>query len=362
VKRRTAAGLALLAALVGAAVAVALYWRDYRPRETGRTRALRAEYEALRAQLETHLSAEPLLTCDEVESGDVVVGIRTPYLGDVIREVSRRYLDRVRLDLAPDIHVREKGELETKTFFGKMKLGDWSVNLNIARLQGVLAGSTPELSIASANTVRVTMPVSIVQGRGSGTVRFGWDSKSVANLVCKDFELTESLEATVLPDRYLVRGGFKLMADAARVVAEPVFPREKYRVRVDLTPESWAKAEAALRSQDTLGKCGLAMNPEQVVSQLRDLGHKGFEFRLPRTLFRPIVLPARIHSEVAAYGTKVAVQVEPRLLRLTDEALWYGVAVRGRLLAPADPRAVPRPQGPRMSRPVFGAPRKTPRP
>src|SRR5207302_11184175 len=98
-----------------------------------------------------------LLGRSEIGGGEVVVAIRTSYLTDVIREVSRRYLDRVSLDLG-DIHDHEKGELKKDTFLGDVKLGEWQIQLDVERLQGTLGGQTPELEIAPGNTGKVSMP------------------------------------------------------------------------------------------------------------------------------------------------------------------------------------------------------------
>jgi hypothetical protein len=330
---RRSVWLSAAAALLVGAGGFVLY-RDLRPRESARSRELRAVHESLHRQLESHFGAEPLLAQSEVDSGDVVVAIRTPYLGTVIREVTRRYLDRVRLDLAPHVHVHETGEVKKKTFLGEMKLGEWSVHLTIDRLQSTLAGATPVLKVAADNTVALTLPVTILEAKGAGRIHFAWDSKAMANIVCKDFEVEEDLVATAMSEKYHVRGALTLAAEGDHIIGRPVFPHDRYRVRIDLTPESWAKVEAALRAQDTLGRCGIAIKPEQHLPKLRELANKGFEFKLPRSLFRPIVLPARIESQVNAFGQTAEVKVEPRLLRLTDEVLWYGASVHARLTQP----------------------------
>lgn len=310
--------------------------------ETPRMRELRAVHESLKRQLETHLEAEPLLREPDLDAGDLTVAIRTPYLGGIIREVSRRYLDRVHLDLTPDIRVRQKGEVKKKMLAGSLSLGEWAIDLNIARLSGVLGAQAPELLVAERDKVRVTMPVRLMAGRGDGHLQFSWDSWNVANLVCRDFSVEERLEAIAFPDAYRVRGAFVFTEEHGHVVARPEFPAEKFRVRIDLTPQSWEKVEAALRAQDTFHKCGLAIDPPAILPKLKALANEGFEFKLPRSLFRPVTMPAHFRSRVVVQETEVDVAVEPRAMRLTAEHLWYGASFKARIMSMPAPTPTPR--------------------
>jgi hypothetical protein len=335
--RRRLAWLALVLGALASPVGVFYFRNRDVPPDLSRLAELRKQHHLLHERLEQATAGVALLGRSEIGGGDVVVGIRTSYVNDVIREVSRRYLDRVKLDLG-DIHDHEKGELKKDTFLGDVKLGDWQVQLDVDRLQGTLGAHTPELAIAPGNTVRISMPVSVREGRGQGEIKFSWSAKSLVNVVCHDFEVKESLEAVVIPAQYRMRGSFSIAAEGDEIVARPAFIRDKYRIHIDLTPESWAKVRAALDTQDTVGRCGLAMDPDQVMSQLRDLGRKGFDIRLPSSLFRPVTLPAGLHSQVDAQGTTIAVDLQSRLLRLTPETLWYGASVNGKIVSPPPPR------------------------
>jgi hypothetical protein len=196
----------------------------------------------------------------------------------------------------------------------------------------MLSAGAPTLEVAPGNSVRLRVPVSMTSGRGAGTLEFAWQAKGVANVVCRDFTVREDLEAAAFPEKYTVRGGFTLAAQGDRIVARPLFPRDAYRVRVDLLPESWERVKAALVAQDTFGRCGIAMDPEDVMAKLRRLGEKGFEFRLPSSLFRPVELPAGLQSQVEVEGRQLEVKIESRLLSLTPEVLWYGADIHARLV------------------------------
>jgi hypothetical protein len=75
------------------------------------------------------------------------------------------------------------------------------------------------------------------------------------------------------------------------------------------------------------------MDPDEVIGQLAELAKKGFDVTLPDSLFQPIVLPAALHSEVEVADRKATVDIQSELIRLTQETLWYGAAVKGRIAA-----------------------------
>jgi hypothetical protein len=305
--------------------------------DSPRLRQMRSRHEQLHEELESVLRAEPLLADPVLEGGGVVVAIRTPYLGNMIREVARRYLDRVELDLTPRLRVQQSGDMKKKTPLGILTLGLWSVDLRIDRLAGVLGAEMPSLEVSTDDRVRLAMPVRLISATGAGVARFSWDSKNVATLVCKDFAVEETLAATAFPDRYRVRGGFAFFQQAGQIVAQPEFPHEKFRIRIDLTPEAWKKVEAAVVAQDTWERCGIALDPPAVLAKLREIAHAGFDFKLPRSLFRPIEMPAHYRSRVTVQGTDVDVAAQPQSVRLTSEYLSYAAILRARIVATPSP-------------------------
>jgi hypothetical protein len=322
--------------LVGFAVGFVVAVRRTPP-GSSRLPEMRARHQRLHAELESLLRAEPLVADPVIDGPDVVVAIRTGYLSGLIREVARRYLERVELDLSPHIQVRQGGDVSKKTPFGTMTFGQWKVDVDIAHLAGVLgAEASPELDVAGDNRVRLMIPVRVSSAQGQGVARFEWDSKSVANVLCKDFAVEEQLDAIALPAHYRVRGGFLFSQLQNELVAQPEFPAEKFHIRVDLTPESWAKVQRALENQDTWEKCALGVDPPEILAKLREIAQRGFDFKLPRSLFRPIVMPAFFRSRVSTDAGEVDVAVDPRALRLTADHLYYAADLRVKLMpAPA---------------------------
>jgi hypothetical protein len=291
-----------------------------------------AERERLRQELDARVARDAMVTEALAAEGDVVVGFRAPVVQDVIREVSARYLDRVVLDLALGTRVEEHGTIDVKTFLGKVQAGRWDLDLVVHRVAGTLAARTVTVRLEDGgNLVRLDVPVALQAARGTATVGFRWDGRSLGGLVCRDFEVKRTLEGRVLADEYPLRGAFRLSAGASSVRAEPVFPRQSFRIRVDLTPESWESVKAAIQEQDQLLKCGIALDPDKVLAQLRGTLAKGFDLRLPSALLRPVDLPAAVRQQVEVQDRPVDLTLRTRDLRITPGAVWYGVDVQAGL-------------------------------
>src|SRR5512143_1530549 len=137
------------------------------------------------------------------------------------------------------------------------------------------------------------MAVRLERGAGSARVRFKWDARSVVNLVCRDFEVTQEVEGSLAPRVYPVTGRFTMAAGPDDLRALPSFDH-RFRIHPVLRAESWAAVRRALEAQDRFERCGMGMDPDKVMAQLEDLVKAGFVVKLPWKLFRPVRLPTRL--------------------------------------------------------------------
>ena len=289
----------------------------------------RRERDELRRRLDARVAQDPDAAEAMAADGNVVVGLRARLVQDVIGEVTRRYLDRVVLDLDLGARIVEEGDLEVRTFLGKVPAGRWHLDLVVHRVTGTLAAREGRVAFAGGgNLVRLDVPVALKGARGRATARFRWDGSSLAEVVCRDFEVQRTLEGRVLADEYPVKGAFRLSAGEVSVRAEPAFPPQSFRIRVDLAPESWEQVRDAIREQDVVLKCGLALDPAKVVDRLRATLAKGFDLKLPTALFRPVELPAAVRQRVEVLDRPVELNMKTRDLRVTPTAVWYGVDVQ----------------------------------
>jgi hypothetical protein len=279
----------------------------------------------LRARLDALLAADPIVSEAMRTTGDVVIAVRAAFARAVVREVTRRYFDRVVVDLR-DIDVFRQGELRKQTPLGRLRVGDWAVDLRVHRVQGVLRAGEPRVHFLPGNQVELQFPLHLEQGQGQATLDFAYDSKGLASLVCKDFRANQRVSGGVVPEEYPVTGSFVLRTAPNSLSAKPAFT-ETFRLRLDLDPGSWAAVRARLQQEDRVGRCGLALNPEKALTELRAVADRGFDVRLPKQLFRTVILPAEGSQVVQVEQHQVNVAVHQNALRLGENLVWYSAQV-----------------------------------
>jgi hypothetical protein len=290
---------------------------------------LREEHERLHARFESLLAGERIVADTEQVAGDMVLVVRAGLVKEVAREAAQRYFDRVALDLA-GIAVKQSGEIRADTFLGKVNAGRWTVDVNLLHVRGLLRARAPKIELQEGNQVQFAMPVVLEEGEGTAAVHFAWESRGVAKLVCRSFDTRQEVSGRVKPDEYPVEGSFRLEATKDSLTAVPRFD-PVFRVKVDLSRESWAKVRAALEAQDDITRCGLALDPDKLFAQLQEIVGKGFAVRLPRKLLRTVTLPVGLTQAVEVQGRRVALAVAQDALRITPDGLWYSIGVRARL-------------------------------
>ena len=147
------------------------------------------------------------------------------------------------------------------------------------------------------------------------------------NLVCKDFEVDLAVDGRVLRQRHMLRGQVELAADDDALTATPVVHERSFPLKLDLTPASWAKVEAALGSQNSLGRCGAILHPQNVMRGLRELVAHGIEVHLPRSILRPVRLPARLDQTVKVNDSVVQLSLAGERFHSSETMLWSSTQV-----------------------------------
>jgi hypothetical protein len=287
---------------------------------------------------ESLLAREPLVREAERIPCDLVVAARAGLVRQVAQEVARRYFDRVALDLS-GIEVTETGEIKADTFLGRVTAGRWTVNVNLRHVRGTLRVRAPRIELRSDNEVALDVPVLLEEGEGTAAVRFAWKSHGMAKIVCRNFETQQEISGRVRPEEYPVRGSFLLAAVKDSLTATPRFD-PAFRVKVELSRESWARVRAALEAQDDITRCGIALDPDKVFANLHEMVGKGFVIHLPRKLLRPATLPAAVTQSVDVEGRRVGVAVTRNALRITPDGLWYGIGIRAEIPGAPRPGAI----------------------
>ena len=295
--------------------------------DPARMASLEAAYDRLHERLEKAAATEPLVASAVADRGQVVIAIRSGLVEELAGNVARHYLDRVTVDLS-EVEGHSSGELRRKTVLGRIKLGEWSVSVELGDLTGHLRAGSPRVSLRGPDLIDVEMPVDVQETEGNAMVRLGWDSAGLANVVCKDFELTREIRGRVLAQRHRVSGALRLHNTGETLTATPVFPDRRIQLKLDLTARSWDVVEAALRTQDTSGKCGILMDPDKGLVRLKALAARGIKVRLPDSIFRTVSLPARLQKSVKVSQRTVGLRLAAESLRIETATLWSSVSVQ----------------------------------
>jgi len=304
--------------------------------EAARLASLRRIYDDLHGRLEQAVAQDPLAKRVFADRGQVVVAIRSGLIEELAGTVAQRYLDRVSLDLT-SVEARDEGAIHKDTFLGRMKVGEWAVDIDITDLRISLEAGKPKVSLRADDRVEIELPVDVKESEGRVSIRFSWDSKSLAKIVCKDFDLTRDLRGRVLPQRHVLSGALHIGSAGDSLSLTPLFPDRKIPLKVDLTPSSWEAVEAALRTQNTTDRCGTLMKPDNLVARLRELAAKGIKVGIPESIFRAAHLPAHLEQAVKIGDRTVNLTVKSEGLTVLPQLLWTSASAHVRQLAPPAP-------------------------
>jgi len=303
-----------------------------------RVARLQLEVSQLRQRFLAAAERDPQVLKGSAAQGHLTAAVPPALFEDVVRRVAAHYLDRVGVQL-DGVNVEKTGEIHTDTFLGKINAGDWTASIWFPRIRGTLRAGVPRIRLPGGNRVLVEMPVHLERGSGTARIHFKWDSRSVVNLICSDFEVTQDVEGSLEHRDYPVTGRFTMAAGPDDLRALPSFD-DRFRIHPVLSAESWAAVRRAIEAQNKFERCGMGLHPEKVMSQLNDRVNAGFVVKLPRKLFRPVRLPTRLTPTVRVQDRDVDVELTQSRLEAGPDGVWYGVWVKAGLPGPrgAGPR------------------------
>jgi hypothetical protein len=304
-----------------------------------RIEALKARYTGIHARFEKAVANDPKLPAALAGRGQITLAIGSGLIEELAATVAARYLDRVTLNLA-DVRAHSSGKLDKDTIVGRVKLGEWDVRVELGTLAARLRALPPVVALRPPDLVELELPVDVEESQGDARLHFKWNSAGVANLVCKDFETSLDIEGRVLPQRHTLKGALRLTNAGGRLTETPLFPDRKIQVLVDLTEASWTKVEEALKSQDTLGKCGMFAKAADGMAALKALAARGIAVTIPDKVFRAVHLPAQFQETVQVNQRPIGVRVTAEGLTVRTAAVWSSVSVQSlprKASAPAAP-------------------------
>ena len=309
------------------ALALGVACRRAAPPDESRLPGLRAEHERLHQELDAKVAGDAFVQeALAGGKGQIILAVRSSVVQDVLREVARVYFDRMTLDLgaldataerpAPPRHVPRSDE------GGRLAAGDLH-----PQAPGGAAGEDASPACGGDERDGSEASRARAEARGRITLRFSWDSASIANILCRDFEVVRELEGSTVRQEHTIGGTFRLAAGPDSVRVDPVFAEDVIHLKVVLPDESWAVVREALESQDSLARCGMLMNPEKVVERLKELASKGFRVKLPKVMFRGFRFPGAFERTARIEGRPVAVGLRTEALQMTPRAMWSRASI-----------------------------------
>ena len=343
------AGAALL--VLGAAVLA--YFAATRvalpsPPTAAELEGLRKERDALRGRFRDLTAQDGSLDFLAAPAGDVVIGLPTQLTESLVSQTVTGVMREVRLTLE-HIKARHEDEVKADFLFGKRTVGHFILDVDVALIKAVLKPGLPDLRFGG-DKIGVKLPVTVARGTGTGTVRFQWDGRGLAGVVCGDVDVTRTLKSNVVPTTVNLGGEFLLAAEGDTLTAKPSFGDLTLNLRLDPTEETWQIVDDTLAKvrDDKNGICRSAIKKVDIPQKIRDVIAKGLKVKLPAKLFRPVRILASVQQSVQIQGKTVSLGARPTGLTVTPRTIWYGADFGAESAGPA--KAAPAPgQGARPS-------------
>jgi hypothetical protein len=132
----------------------------------------------------------------------------------------------------------------------------------------------------------------------------------------------------VVRQQHELKGALRLSNVNGALVATPLFPDRTIKLKLELPPVSWRIVKETLETQNSPGRCGLFLHPDKVIDDLRAMGDRGIDVKLPDEMFREVVLPAHYEQSVRVDDHLVKLAVKAESLQVTPEMLWSSAALR----------------------------------
>jgi hypothetical protein len=337
-KRRTALIALVSVATIGVGGLAVYRWRGPAlppPPTQAALEALRAERDALSVRVREAAIKAGERSLGKAPTAGIMIGIPTSFTRSIVGQVVTGLFGETTLTLK-NLKVHKEGQLKAKLLIKKRTLGEYTLDMKIHQVQGLLKPGAPTL-VFGTNTIDIGLPVRLAEGTGNAELNFKWDSKGSANLVCGDTEVSRTISGGVVPQDYSVKGSFDISADKETLVLRPRFPDLAVRIFVDPSEEAWKLVEEVVK--DRPKGCEIALGKVDVKEKLSGLLGKGFNVKIPQKIFKPIRLPAGVSQSLEIQGVKVALEVKPAGVLVANDRIWYGADLNLKAQRPGSPPA-----------------------
>lgn len=320
---RRRVGLLLVVLTAGAVVWFLQSRRLPPPPSAARLEALTRQRDELQGKWREVVIASGERSLAEAPPADLMIGLPTSLTRSILEQVVTGVFGQTILTLE-NLRVGKTGEVKARMLLSRRTIGAYVLEVKIHRVQGLLKAGAPSLAFGE-DKVDVALPVSLVGGEGNAEVRFQWDSRGVAGVVCGDLDVKRDISGTVVPEDYTLAGSFTIAAEGESIVLRPRFPDLRVRVAVAASEQAWGVVDAVIR--DLPKTCEIALDAVDVKERVAGLLVRGFDVRIPQKIFKPIRLPAGVRKSFRMRGAEIALHVTPTGVRVADDRLWYGADI-----------------------------------
>lgn len=282
---------------------------------------------ALRDSLDRRFRQDSVLQKMMADGGRVTVGTSEGLLDALMEQVATHYLDRVEVDLETVIQEEKTGALRVDTPVGKITAGGWSILLQVERLRGVLKAGRPHVDVGQEGMISLRVPTHIESGSGRMTFDFAWKPSKLVSILCHGFRDTVQVAALVLSQDHDLEGEISLVDAPGGISLRTNIRRDRHPIAMTLTDSSWAIVRASLATQDRTSRCGMLLDPDDVIQKLKALGEAGIKIRMPERLLPSVTLPTRVSRSVMILQTPVAIAPGPNRTSSYDRMLWTSAEI-----------------------------------
>jgi hypothetical protein len=323
VSRRRAGAAALVLGALGALAYLSLRKGPPPPPTAERLSALVAERDRLQAALRDAVARKGEPSLARAPVAGVMIGLPTSVTTSIVEQAVTGLFGETTITLR-NLRVKKTGEVRAKLLLAKRTLGQYSLDIKINRVQGVLKPGKPKLEYET-NRVRLALPVHLAEGQGNATLHFTWDGKGAAGAVCGDLDVTHEISGGVVPQDYHVSGYFEVRSANDAIVLGPGFPDLAVRIIVDPSEQAWGVMDAVMQGRNK--SCEIALDKAGVKERVAAMLGRGFNVKIPQKIFKPIRLPAGVTQTVDVGGTRLALGVKSAGVLLSGDRIWYGADV-----------------------------------
>jgi hypothetical protein len=326
VKRLALAVVLLLAGAAGGFIYLRTRPSELPPPPTdAELQALLEKRDALQKRLTEIIVAHGEKSVAQAPRGGVMVGIPTSFTRSILEQIVTGLFDEMTLTLK-NLKVHKEGQVRVKMLVAKRTVGKYVLDVKIHQVQGILRPGKPDV-VFGKNRVNVSLPVRLAEGKGNADIRLQWDSKGLAaNVVCGDTDVTKAVTGGVIPQDYRLGGAFKIASAGSAITLSPDFPEPlQVRIFVDPSEQAWQAVEAVVKDQRA--GCEKALEKIDIKEILGSIVGRGFNVKIPQKVIKPIRLPAGLKQSLEIQGIKLALQVKPTGLLVSDDRLWYGADI-----------------------------------